>query len=165
MSKGNRGKPKSHALSSKGIQQQRSFGSNIMSYPRIKSVNIENGKITLVERLQAKHQIDVDEYTLDDVDMVFGNKDKQRIVYPFDTTANCKVYDAKRRVGNIKRLECDKSFGSHSIARADELPPPIPGMEGPFRYKDGRILYYDPREGKYYDRGQDHYLEMNEIPL
>jgi hypothetical protein len=36
--------------------------------------------------------------------------------------------------------------------------PPIPGMEGPFRFKDGLILYYDPKEGEYYDRKTDMYL-------
>lgn len=36
--------------------------------------------------------------------------------------------------------------------------PPIKGMEGPFRYRSGHILYYDPKEGKYYDRKSDMYL-------
>lgn len=36
--------------------------------------------------------------------------------------------------------------------------PPIPGMEGPFQYRNGKILYYDPREGKYYDRKTDMYV-------
>ena len=43
-----------------------------------------------------------------------------------------------------------------------EMPPPIRGMEGPFRYKSGHILYYDPRKGKYYDRGADMYLTDDE---
>lgn len=33
------------------------------------------------------------------------------------------------------------------------------GLEGPFRFRDGRILYYDPREGKYYDSKADIYVE------
>ncbi len=44
-----------------------------------------------------------------------------------------------------------------------DLPPPIPGMEGPFRYKSGFVLYWDPREGQYYDRGKDLYLEIGEV--
>ena len=43
-----------------------------------------------------------------------------------------------------------------------EMPPPIRGMEGPFRFKSGMILYYDRREGKYYDRGRDMYLSHEE---
>ena len=36
------------------------------------------------------------------------------------------------------------------------------GLEGPFQYRSGRILYYDTKEGKYYDRGQDMYLDDEE---
>lgn len=36
--------------------------------------------------------------------------------------------------------------------------PPRPGLEGPFRIK-GKILYYDPKEGKYYDSKSDWYVE------
>ena len=37
---------------------------------------------------------------------------------------------------------------------------PIKGMEGPFRYPNGRVLYYDKQEngGTYYDRGLDMYI-------
>jgi len=38
----------------------------------------------------------------------------------------------------------------------------IPGMEGPFQYKSGAVLYYDPKEGKYYDRGKDMYIDHEE---
>lgn len=40
--------------------------------------------------------------------------------------------------------------------------PEIPGMEGPFRMRSGRIVYWDPREGKYYDRSADMYLTQRE---
>lgn len=39
------------------------------------------------------------------------------------------------------------------------------GLEGPFRHKSGKVVYYDPKEGKYYDRDTDMYLDdfgMNE---
>ena len=35
------------------------------------------------------------------------------------------------------------------------------GLEGPFNF-NGRALYYDPREGKYYDRDRDMYLDAEE---
>ena len=38
----------------------------------------------------------------------------------------------------------------------------IPGMEGPFQFKSGAVLYYDPKAGKYYDRGKDMYLDNEE---
>jgi len=40
------------------------------------------------------------------------------------------------------------------------------GLEGPFRMKTGAILYYDPKEGKYYNRDTDMFVsneEMDEI--
>jgi len=40
----------------------------------------------------------------------------------------------------------------------------IQGMEGPFTYADGRTLYYDPREGRYYDRTRDEYLDRDDLP-
>jgi len=38
----------------------------------------------------------------------------------------------------------------------------IPGMEGPFQFSSGAVLYYDPKVGKYYDRGKDMYLDREE---
>jgi len=38
----------------------------------------------------------------------------------------------------------------------------LEGMEGPFQYASGAVLYYDPKEGKYYDRGRDMYLDNEE---
>ena len=35
---------------------------------------------------------------------------------------------------------------------------PLKGMEGPFQFRGGEILYYDPSEGKYYDRDADMYI-------
>lgn len=39
------------------------------------------------------------------------------------------------------------------------------GLEGPFQTNDGRIVYYDPREGKYYDRDTDMYLDRDEVNM
>lgn len=44
---------------------------------------------------------------------------------------------------------------------------PIPGLEGPYRHsKTGEILYYDPKEGKYYNRDSDMYVDysLDELP-
>jgi hypothetical protein len=45
----------------------------------------------------------------------------------------------------------------------DEMPGPIEGLEGPFKFRSGKILYYDPKEGRYYDRGTDMYLSDEEM--
>jgi len=39
---------------------------------------------------------------------------------------------------------------------------PRPGLEGPFNFL-GRVLYYDPREGKYWDPRTDFYVEQAEM--
>jgi hypothetical protein len=38
------------------------------------------------------------------------------------------------------------------------------GLEGPFQFKDGRVLYYDARKGEYYDSTTDLYLGRGVIP-
>jgi hypothetical protein len=39
------------------------------------------------------------------------------------------------------------------------------GLEGPFTYANGRVLYYDPVEGKYWDPKTDFYVEQDELNL
>jgi hypothetical protein len=39
----------------------------------------------------------------------------------------------------------------------------IPGLEGPFTTRSGKVVYYDPKEGKYYDRDSDMYLSYEEF--
>lgn len=50
-----------------------------------------------------------------------------------------------------------------NASQRNKLPGKLPGLEGPFRYPNGRVLYWDPREGKYYDRSTDMYVEDEEI--
>jgi len=38
------------------------------------------------------------------------------------------------------------------------------GLEGPFNFS-GRVLYYDAREGKYYDPQSDFYVEQDEMDI
>ena len=39
----------------------------------------------------------------------------------------------------------------------------LPGLEGPFQTRSGKVVYYDPKEGKYYDRDSDMYLSYDEF--
>ena len=41
---------------------------------------------------------------------------------------------------------------------------PRKGLEGPFNFS-GRVLYYDPIEGSYYDPTTDFYVERDEMDL
>jgi hypothetical protein len=38
------------------------------------------------------------------------------------------------------------------------------GLEGPFNFS-GRVLYYDPREGAYWDPRSDFYVEQAEMDI
>lgn len=40
---------------------------------------------------------------------------------------------------------------------------PREGLEGPFHYPNGAVLYYDPREGKYYDPRMDWFIPHEEV--
>ena len=40
---------------------------------------------------------------------------------------------------------------------------PRKGLEGPFYYPNGQVLYYDPVEGKYYDPSTDFYVSNDDV--
>ena len=40
---------------------------------------------------------------------------------------------------------------------------PRAGLEGPFHYPNGRVLYYDPRAGDYWDPRTDFYVPQDEV--
>lgn len=39
---------------------------------------------------------------------------------------------------------------------------PRKGLEGPFAFANGQVLYYDPKEGAYWDPKTDFYLSQEE---
>jgi hypothetical protein len=40
---------------------------------------------------------------------------------------------------------------------------PRKGLEGPFHYPNGRVLYYDAPVGEYYDPLTDFYVDRDEV--
>ena len=40
---------------------------------------------------------------------------------------------------------------------------PRKGLEGPFHYPNGQVLYYDPKAGEYWDPTTDFYVENAEV--
>ncbi len=40
---------------------------------------------------------------------------------------------------------------------------PRPGLEGPFHYPNGQVLYYDPKAGEYWDPKTDWYVEREDV--
>ena len=39
----------------------------------------------------------------------------------------------------------------------------LEGLEGPFQFRSGRVLYYDRMEGRYYDRRSDLYVNHEDV--
>lgn len=61
-----------------------------------------------------------------------------------------------KRLGNVKE-------GYTIMPNIDrERYTAIPDLEGPFQTKSGKVVYYDPKMGKYYDRDSDMYLSDKE---
>jgi len=52
----------------------------------------------------------------------------------------------------------------NSVDRMREKYSARKGLEGPFNFS-GRVLYYDPKEGAYYDPTTDFYLEQDEMDM
>jgi hypothetical protein len=40
---------------------------------------------------------------------------------------------------------------------------PMKGLEGPYVFQTGKVLYYDPQAGQYYDRDTDFYVSDKEM--
>lgn len=40
---------------------------------------------------------------------------------------------------------------------------PRPGLEGPYRYPNGRVLYYDPQAGEYWDPLTDFFVDREDV--
>lgn len=78
---------------------------------------------------------------------------------------NEELEEARR---SSKRAEVERAFAKRGTIKMPRINPheypKIHGMEGPFQFRGGRILYYDPREGRYYDSKSDLYLDRNDIP-
>ena len=53
-------------------------------------------------------------------------------------------------------------MGYRIIGRNDGFGP-RDGLEGPFHYPNGRVLYYDPREGEYYDPRTDWFVPREDV--
>ena len=52
---------------------------------------------------------------------------------------------------------------SHFIFKNAKEYGPRKGLEGPFHYPNGSVLYYDPKEGKYYDPTTDFYVSNEDV--
>lgn len=69
----------------------------------------------------------------------------------------------KRSEHNALMRKAMKAQGTSIMPAFDrDEYPKKPGLEGPFHFKDGRVLYYDAAEGSYYDSKQDLYVTVED---
>ena len=63
--------------------------------------------------------------------------------------------------GSLKHVATEGYYTMPDIDR--ERYTEMPGLEGPFQTRSGKPIYYDPKEGSYYDRDTDMYLTYSEF--
>lgn len=56
-------------------------------------------------------------------------------------------------------------MGYRVMRKLDSKWQPRKGLEGPFQYVNGAVLYYDPKEGKYWDPTTDFYVPQEDMDL
>jgi hypothetical protein len=54
-------------------------------------------------------------------------------------------------------------MGYQVLRERDAKYQPRKGLEGPFFYPNGAVLYYDPKEGKYWDPTTDFFVEHEDV--
>jgi len=54
-------------------------------------------------------------------------------------------------------------MGFKVLGQRDSRFQPIKGLEGPFYFANGRVLYYDSKAGEYYDSTTDFYVPREEV--
>lgn len=54
-------------------------------------------------------------------------------------------------------------MGYRVLGERDNKWQPRVGLEGPFYFATGRVLYYDPKEGQYWDPTTDFFVSNDEV--
>jgi hypothetical protein len=54
---------------------------------------------------------------------------------------------------------------AYTVFQHDAKWQPRAGLEGPFHYPSGAVLYYDPKAGKYYDPTTDFYVSNEDVAV
>jgi hypothetical protein len=52
---------------------------------------------------------------------------------------------------------------SYQVFKHNQEYGPRKGLEGPFHYPNGQVLYYDPKAGEYWDPRTDFYVESEDV--
>jgi hypothetical protein len=63
----------------------------------------------------------------------------------------------------FKKVDNRYTYVKKASDKLEKMNTDLPGLEGPFTTRSGKVVYYDPKEGKYYDRDSDMYLSYDEF--
>ena len=115
-----------------------------------------DGFILTVDNLQTGNRTQL---TMDDVTRLSGmdamtDQDKENAEAMFKRLK-------KAGSGSLKHVATEGYYTMPDIDR--ERYTDMPGLEGPFQTRSGKPIYYDPKEGSYYDRDTDMYLTYSEF--
>jgi predicted double-glycine peptidase len=81
-----------------------------------------------------------------------------------EITKNMSPEDKAKWMANKGKVQEKKKKAARTLRDNDgRVWGPKKGLEGPIPFKGGRVLYYDPREGAYYDPTTDLYLSHREF--
>ena len=76
-----------------------------------------------------------------------------------------KKKEQKQGNAKHKNKQYDMAEGHHTASPIDReryTDLSHEGLEGPFSLRSGKVVYYDPKEGKYYDRDSDMYMSHDD---
>lgn len=86
----------------------------------------------------------------------------QDAVAKIDSTIDRNIVASSKK--KVKLASGSKEAGSIKLPPIDtERYPKREGLEGPFRRRSGKVLYYDTKEGSYYDPDTDMYISPDEL--
>jgi hypothetical protein len=63
--------------------------------------------------------------------------------------------------GAITRIGAN--MGYRTLSEREQKYQPRKGLEGPFFYPSGAVLYYDPKAGQYWDPQTDFYVSDDDV--
>lgn len=115
-----------------------------------------DGDILTVDNLQNGNRT---KFKMDDVTRLFG-ADAMTDQDEEDLNAMFRRLD-KTPSGSLKHVATEGYYTMPDIDK--ERYTEMPGLEGPFQTRSGKPIYYDPKEGAYYDRDTDMYLTYDEF--
>ncbi|AUR85896.1 hypothetical protein NVP1081O_161 [Vibrio phage 1.081.O._10N.286.52.C2] len=79
-----------------------------------------------------------------------------------------KGFNDYHKKGEVKLQETEQEFHERVVKHRQvdsKRYPKVQGLEGPYTDLNGKVYYYDPREGLYYDPDTDIYLKAKDLRL